>query len=187
MADPTVDACRATEPADAQVTSEKELRQLQRENSSRLLQKLDSQNKQISSLLSSLKSKREEAMQNRESQNREPAPVPVEILPASHEDWAGLCRRAAQPDGHEARVTLEIQQRLVEVEQQLTRTAVAAAPASAPDATREAVLKTFNDAISAALRHPDGLAVDEIQWRALLAVLQTYGGWSVPAAEEVQS
>lgn len=59
---------------DAQVTSEKELRQLQRENNSRLLQKLDSQNKQISSqnkqissLLSSLKSKREEAMQNRAS------------------------------------------------------------------------------------------------------------------------
>jgi hypothetical protein len=116
----------------------------------------------------------------------EPAPASVEILPASHEDWAGLCRRAAQPDGHEARVTLEIQQRLVEVERHLAMAAMAAAPASAPDATREAVTKTFNDALSAALRHPDGLAVDEIQWRALLAVLQTYGGWSVPAAEEAQ-
>ena len=116
----------------------------------------------------------------------EPAPVPIEILPASHEDWAGLCRRAAQPDGHEARVTLEIHQRLVEVERHLAMAAMAAAPASAPDATREAVMKTFDDAALAAIRHPDGLAVDEITWRGLQAVLQTYGGWSVPAAEEVQ-
>ena len=56
---------------DAQVTSEKELRQLQRENNSRLLQKLDSQNKQLSSMLSSLRSEREEGnlfMQQAESQ-----------------------------------------------------------------------------------------------------------------------
>lgn len=115
-----------------------------------------------------------------------PAPAPIEILPASHQDWAGLCRRAAQPDGHEARVTLEIHQRLVEVERYLAMAAMAAAPDSAPDATREAVIKTFRSAVSAALLHPDDLDVDEIQWRGLQAVLQTYGGWSVPAAEEVQ-
>jgi hypothetical protein len=52
---------------DVQVNSEKDLRQLQRENSRMLLQRLDSQNKkiasqnkQLSSLISSLRSEREE-------------------------------------------------------------------------------------------------------------------------------
>jgi hypothetical protein len=46
-----------------------------------------------------------------------PAPEPIaEVLPASGEDWAAVVRKAAQPDGHEARVMLEIQQRLVAVE-----------------------------------------------------------------------
>lgn len=45
------------------------------------------------------------------------APDPIaEVLPASGEDWAAVVRKAAQPDGHEARVMLEIQQRLVTVE-----------------------------------------------------------------------
>ena len=45
------------------------------------------------------------------------APEPIaEVLPASGEDWAAVVRKAAQPDGHEARVMLEIQQRLVTVE-----------------------------------------------------------------------
>jgi hypothetical protein len=45
------------------------------------------------------------------------APDPIaEVLPASGEDWAAVVRKAAQPDGHEARVMLEIQQRLVAVE-----------------------------------------------------------------------
>jgi hypothetical protein len=47
----------------------------------------------------------------------DPAPDPIaEVLPASGEDWAAVVRKAAQPDGHEARVMLEIQQRLVTVE-----------------------------------------------------------------------
>jgi hypothetical protein len=45
------------------------------------------------------------------------SPDPIaEVLPASGEDWAAVVRKAAQPDGHEARVMLEIQQRLVAVE-----------------------------------------------------------------------
>jgi len=45
------------------------------------------------------------------------APDPIaEVLPASGKDWAAVVRKAAQPDGHEARVMLEIQQRLIAVE-----------------------------------------------------------------------
>ena len=51
---------RSYSSMDVQVNSEKELRQLQRENSRRLLQRIDSQNKQLSSLISSLRSEREE-------------------------------------------------------------------------------------------------------------------------------
>jgi len=45
------------------------------------------------------------------------APEPIaEVLPASGEDWAAVVRKAVQPDGHDARVMLEIQQRLVAAE-----------------------------------------------------------------------
>jgi hypothetical protein len=50
------------------ISKERELRQLQSENSSKLLQNLDSRSKQLSSLLSSMKSEREEMKLQRESQ-----------------------------------------------------------------------------------------------------------------------
>jgi hypothetical protein len=138
----------------------------------------------------------------------EPAPVPIEILPASHEDWAGLIRRAAQSDGHEARVTLEIHQRLVEVERQLTRTAVA--PAQAPVAMvvpdlcwKTELLTKIDDLLDGIDRHEDhvsggwwqtrdGARIGRIKLRELkvliLRELQEliFLRRSVPAAEEAQ-
>jgi hypothetical protein len=61
----------------------------------------------------------------------------ITVIPASHEDWAGLVRRAAEPDGHEARVALEVHQRLLAVEARLpwVGTAADVAPQAAPTTT----------------------------------------------------
>ena len=61
----------------------------------------------------------------------------ITVIPASHEDWAGLVRRAAEPDGHEARVVLEIHQRLLAVEARLpwVGTAADVAPQVVPTTT----------------------------------------------------
>jgi hypothetical protein len=63
----------------------------------------------------------------------------ITVIPASHEDWAGLVRRAAEPDGHEARVVLEVHQRLLAVEARLpwVGTAADVAPQVVPTTTAD--------------------------------------------------
>jgi hypothetical protein len=53
------------------MNSEEDLRRLQRENHEKLMQRLDTENKQLSSLLSSMRSEREEAGLRRESRNKQ--------------------------------------------------------------------------------------------------------------------
>jgi uncharacterized protein (DUF2267 family) len=63
----------------------------------------------------------------------------ITVIHASHEDWAGLVRRAAEPDGHEARVVLEVHQRLLAVEARLPWVGTAPTTAPLPRLDRDAV------------------------------------------------
>jgi chromosome segregation ATPase len=85
---------RSYSSMDVQVNSEKDLRQLQRENSSRLLQRLDSQNKkiasqnkQLSSLISSLRSEREEKNKEIASQNKQLSSLISSLRSEREEDY----------------------------------------------------------------------------------------------------
>ena len=58
----------------------------------------------------------------------------AEVIPASGDDWRELARRASLPEGHVERVLLEIQQRLVPVEDRVLPVGAAAAADHVPDA-----------------------------------------------------
>ena len=83
----------------------------------------------------------------------------ITVIPASHEDWAGLVRRAAEPDGHEARVTLEVHQRLLAVEARLPWVGTAA------DVAPQVVSATTTDDLSPvepAPQYLQGVTVEEL-------------------------
>lgn len=85
----------------------------------------------------------------------------ITVIPASHEDWAGLVRRAAEPDGHEARVALEVHQRLLAVEARLPWVGTAADVAPRVEAA------TTADGLSPvepAPQAPQGVTVEELAW-----------------------
>jgi hypothetical protein len=83
----------------------------------------------------------------------------ITVIHASHEDWAGLVRRAAQPDGHEARVVLELHQRLLVVEERLPWVGTAA------DVAPQVEAATTADDLSPvepAPQAPQGVTVEEL-------------------------
>ena len=88
----------------------------------------------------------------------------ITVIPASHEDWAGLVRRAAEPDGHEARVVLEIHQRLLAVEARLpwVGTAADVAPQVVPTTTANGL-----SPVEPAPQAPQVVTVEELE--ALIA------------------
>jgi hypothetical protein len=83
----------------------------------------------------------------------------ITVIPASHEDWAGLVRRAAEPDGHEARVVLEVHQRLLAVEARLpwVGTAADVAPQVVPATTADGL-----SPVEPAPQAPQGVTVEEL-------------------------
>ena len=85
----------------------------------------------------------------------------ITVIPASHEDWAGLVRRAAEPDGHEARVALEVHQRLLAVEARLpwVGTAADVAPQVVPAITADGL-----SPVEPAPQAPQGVTVEELAW-----------------------
>ena len=103
----------------------------------------------------------------------------ITVIPASHEDWAGLVRRAAEPDGHEARVTLEVHQRLLAVEARLPWVGTAA------DVAPQVVPATTADGLSPVEPAPQALqAVTVEELESLIA----FGLMSVgDNAEEIAS
>jgi len=84
----------------------------------------------------------------------------ITVIPASHEDWAGLVRRAAEPDGHEARVVLEVHQRLLAVEARLPWVGTAADVAPRVEAAT-----TADDLspVEPAPQAPQGVTVEELK------------------------
>jgi hypothetical protein len=95
----------------------------------------------------------------------------ITVIPASHEDWAGLVRRAAEPDGHEARVVLEVHQRLLAVEARLPRIGTAADVAPRVEAAT-----TADDLspVEPAPQAPQGVTVEELAYDITVAL------WSDP-------
>jgi hypothetical protein len=83
----------------------------------------------------------------------------IEVIPASHEDWAGLIRRAAYPGGGDQRVVLEVHQRLLAVEARLPRIGTAA------DVAPQVVSITTADGLSPVEPAPQaqqGVTVEEL-------------------------
>lgn len=106
----------------------------------------------------------------------------ITVIPASHEDWAGLVRRAAEPDGHEARVVLEIHQRLLAVEARLpwVGTAADVAPQVVPATTADDL-----SPVEPAPQAPQGVTVEELANAIVCVLIEEKPGNDASAAYDI--